>query len=267
MNNDDFKVCVLSSGSGGNVTYIETPEHKIIEDAGLSGIRIQRLMQSIGKDLKDVDSLFVTHEHSDHSKAVGILARKYGMDVYANQATWDAMNRRIGKIKPAQRHIFAPDTIEELGDLEVESFSVSHDAAHAQFYDYRSHGKSFAIVTDTGALSKHAEEVMRGADGYLFECNYDTDMLLNGDYHYATKMRIQSDEGHLSNVEGAELLMDIMGPNTKEIFLGHRSHHNNTKELQIETVSRLMKSNGLAVGKNFKIHGTDVEKPSKLYTL
>ncbi len=85
--------------------------------------------------------------------------------------------------------------------------------------------------------------------------------------HIIRSFRIQSDTGHLSNVEGTEVLMDVMGPKTKHIFLAHRSHHNNTKELQRLTVASMMKNNGLGVGKSFQLHGTDVEKPSDLYTL
>ena len=88
---DAMKISILASGSTGNVTYIETPQHKVLVDAGLSGIRIERLMNSIGRTLKDVDSIFVSHEHSDHCKGVGVLARRYGMDVYANAKTWAAM--------------------------------------------------------------------------------------------------------------------------------------------------------------------------------
>ncbi|ANZ57532.1 metallohydrolase [Fructilactobacillus lindneri] len=267
MSDDSLKVSVLSSGSGGNCTYIETPQHKIIQDAGLSGIKIERLMKSIGKDLKDVDSLFVTHEHTDHAKAVGILARKYGMNVYANDATWKAMQRKIGKFPTEQKFVFAPDSTELFGDLDVESFSVEHDAAHAQFYNYHHNGKSFVIVTDTGSINDQIEGIIRNADGYLFECNYDTDMLMNGDYSYSTKMRIQSPTGHLSNVAGTEALMDIMGPATKQIFLAHRSHHNNTKSLARLTVASMMKNNGLGVGRDFKLFDTDVEKPSDLLTL
>lgn len=84
--NDGLKVSILASGSTGNVTYIETGQHKVLVDAGLSGKKIEALMASIGKSMSDVDALFVTHEHSDHRKAVGILARRYPqLNVYANK--------------------------------------------------------------------------------------------------------------------------------------------------------------------------------------
>lgn len=103
MDNDEMQISVLASGSTGNVTYIETPQHKILLDAGLSGKKIAGLMSSIGRDLSDVDTLLVTHEHSDHRQSVGVLARKYGLSVYANEGTWNAMNSRIGKVSDDQK--------------------------------------------------------------------------------------------------------------------------------------------------------------------
>lgn len=107
---DDMKVSILASGSTGNVTYIETPEHKVLVDAGLSGKKIANLMASIDRDINEVDSLFISHEHTDHCHSAGILARKYGMDVYANQGTWDAMAHKIGNVPAELCHVFDPNT-------------------------------------------------------------------------------------------------------------------------------------------------------------
>ena len=120
----------LRAGSTGNVTYLETRNHRILIDAGLGGKRIENLMKKIDRSLKDVDAIFVTHEHSDHTHGVGVLARRYGMDVYANEGTWQAMADKVGKIPLAQKkHIIAPNTVKDLGDMDIESFAVSHDAA------------------------------------------------------------------------------------------------------------------------------------------
>ena len=101
----------------------------MLVDAGLSGKKIEELMNSIGRTLKDVDSLLVTHEHSDHIKGVGVLARRYGMNIYANQGTWDAMSAKIGKVLLEQKHIFDMGKTLSIGDVDIESFGVSHDAA------------------------------------------------------------------------------------------------------------------------------------------
>lgn len=252
-------VSVLASSSSGNVTYIETPHQKILIDAGLSGKKIAALMASIGRDLNDVDALFVTHEHSDHIRGVGVLARKYHLDVYANEGTWQAMVPKIGKIDVSQQHLIKTGGFVTLGDMDIESFGVSHDAAEPQFYQVHHDNKAFAILTDTGYVSDRVMGTIKNADGYLMECNHDLNMLRNGAYPWSLKQRILSDRGHLSNEDGAETLMDVLGNHTKQIFLGHLSQENNFKDLAHATVTGFLKNHDFAVGHDFKIMDTDPE--------
>ena len=261
---DKMYVSVLASGSTGNATYIETPQHQILVDAGLSGIKIEKLMNSIGRSLKDVDSLFVTHEHTDHSKSVGVLARRYGMNIYANAKTWEAMDARIGKINNAQKYLFENGKTLPFGDLDVESFPVSHDAADPQFYEFHHHGHSFAIVTDTGYVSERIIKTIHDANSFLMECNHDTSMLQMGPYPWKVKQRILSANGHLSNEEGAQAMIRALGNDTKNIFLGHLSRENNVKELAHLTVENIMKSYDLAVEHDFHLLDTAPESATPL---
>lgn len=264
---DPLRYSVLASGSTGNVTYLETRNHRILIDAGLSGKRIENLMKKIDRSLKDVNAIFVTHEHSDHTHGVGVLARRYGMDVYANEGTWQAMADKVGKIPLAQKHIIAPNTVKDLGDMDIESFAVSHDAAQPQFYQVHHNNKTFCIITDTGYVSDRVEGTIRNADTYVMECNHDTEMLRMGPYSWPLKQRILGDEGHLSNEEGADALMSVIGRRTKEIFLGHRSQHNNMRSLAHLTVASLMEQHDFGVDHDFKLQDAEPEEPSKLMTL
>ncbi|KRL05828.1 MBL fold metallo-hydrolase [Liquorilactobacillus oeni] len=261
---DTMKVSVLASSSSGNVTYIETPHKRLLVDAGLSGKKVAALMGSINRDLNDVDGILVTHEHSDHCKGVGVLARKYHLDVYANEGTWNAMAHKIGKVPLEQKHIFGMGEIKTFGDLDVESFGVSHDAAEPQFYELHHGGRSFVILTDTGYVSEHLEGLIKDADGYLIECNHDTEMLRMGVYPWSLKQRILSDQGHLSNDDGAAAIIDVLGNHTKKIYLGHLSQDNNMKELAHVTMSSTLKQHDLAVGHDFSILDTDPEKATPL---
>ena len=90
-----FKYSILASGSTGNSFYLETPEKKILVDAGLSGKKITSLLAEIDRDPSDLDAILVTHEHKDHIHGVGVLARKYGMDIYANEKTWQIMDSKL----------------------------------------------------------------------------------------------------------------------------------------------------------------------------
>lgn len=267
MIDDQLHYSILASGSTGNVTYLETPEHKILIDAGLSGKKISGLMAKIGRDLSDVDALFVTHEHSDHIQGVGVLARKYGMDVYANEGTWDAMSRKIGKVDVAQKHILAPGDTLSMGDMDVESFTVSHDAAEPQFYQVHHDGKAFCVLTDTGYVSDRVEQTIKDADAYLIECNHDMEMLRMGPYAWALKQRILGDEGHLSNEDGANTMMSVIGRQTKQIFLGHRSQENNMRSLAHLTVSTVLEQHDFGVEHDFYLHDTEPDEPTKLFTL
>ncbi|MFD1671362.1 MBL fold metallo-hydrolase [Agrilactobacillus yilanensis] len=252
-----LRISVLASSSSGNTTYIETPKRKILVDAGLSGKKIAHLMASINRKLEDVDTLFVTHEHSDHVQGVGVLARKYQMDVYANEKTWQAMAHKIGKVATAQKHIFEMGKTMTFDDLDVESFGVSHDAIAPQFYEFHHDGRSFVILTDTGYVSENVAGTIKDADAYLFECNHDVEMLRCGRYPWPLKQRILGDKGHLSNEDGGRALIDVIGNHTKKIYLGHLSQENNVKELAHLTISQMLAAEDLGVGHDFKILDTD----------
>lgn len=153
MQESGLKVSLLASGSSGNATYIETPKQKILVDCGLTGKAITAQMEKIHRSISDVDAILVTHEHSDHIKGIGVLARKYQIPIYANEKTWQAMAGKIGKVALEQQEIFNTGDTLTFGDLDVMSFAVSHDAAAPQFYSFQREGKQFVMLTDTGYVS------------------------------------------------------------------------------------------------------------------
>lgn len=157
-----LRYSVLASGSTGNALYIETERAKLLVDAGLTGKAMQQRITEIGRSFDGIDALLVTHEHSDHIKGVGILARKYNLPIYANAKTWDAMESLIGKVDPALKFHFEVGEIKQFGDIEIESFNVSHDAADPMFYQFAHDGRRLAHITDTGYVSDRMKGVIRG---------------------------------------------------------------------------------------------------------
>ena len=260
-----FQISILASGSTGNTLYLETDKKKILVDAGLSGKKINQLLKDIDKDIAELDAIFVTHEHRDHIHGVGVLARKYGIDIYANEPTWRAMNPLIGEVKTDQKHIFDLGTTLTFGDMDIESFGVSHDAVSPQFYRFHRNNKSFVVLTDTGYCSDHVRGVVKNADAYLVESNHDVQMLRMGGYPWNLKQRILGDKGHLSNEDGALVMADILGNKTKKVFLGHLSKENNIKELAHMTMENTLKEKGLGVNIDFEVRDTDPEKPTSLF--
>lgn len=262
-----FQVSVLASGSTGNSLYIETEKKKILVDAGLSGKKITSLLSEVDRFPEDLDAILVTHEHTDHIKGVGILSRKYGIDVYANELTWQAMSKNIGKIAEENQHIFDMGTTITLGDLDIESFGVSHDAAAPQFYQFHRNNKSFALLTDTGYCNDRIRGTIKNADGYLIESNHDLEMLRMGSYPWSLKQRILGDTGHLSNEDGALVMTDLIGDKTKKIFLGHLSRENNMKELAHMTMTHVLNQHEIDTRRQVKVFDTDPDSATALFAI
>lgn len=267
MSNWAMKVSVLASGSSGNVTFVETPTQQFIVDAGLSGKRIETLLQQIGKQAKDLNGIFVTHEHVDHIKGVGILARKYGLPIYANQKTWIQLDSLLGGISTEQKIIFPENSRVTIGDIDICSFDVSHDAIHPQFYTFERSNEKLVLLTDTGYVPQRLRDELKNASIYLIEANHDVELLRAGRYPWSTKQRILSDKGHLSNEDGAVAVGDMIGNRTKRIYLGHLSSENNMKPLAKSTVESVLKQLGKGVNHDFIVCDTDPLQPTPLITL
>lgn len=261
------RVSILASGSTGNTSLIETSQHKILMDAGLSGKKIQSLLAKIGVDINDIDMIFLSHDHSDHSKGLGVLLRRYPqMDAFTNSGTWKYLNKtqKIGKLPVEQVNIIEPGQTKTFGDLDVTAFATSHDAAEPQYYVFTSDGKRMVFLTDTGYVSQRVKSVITDADAYLMEFNYDDMMLRNGPYSWSLKHRILSDVGHLSNVEAGEALLDVVSNKTEHIFLAHRSQHNNTAKLAYQAAKQILVNGDACLPSDVKIIMTDSEEPTDL---
>lgn len=262
-----FKISILASGSTGNSLYIETPKKKLLVDAGLSGKKITTLLAEIDRKPEELDGLLVTHEHRDHIHGVGVMARKYKLDVYANEKTWLAMDPLIGNVPNEQKHHFEMGTVLTLGDMDIESFGVSHDAAEPQFYRFYKEGRSFVMLTDTGYCSDQIRGTIKDADAYLIESNHELEILRMGPYPWSLKQRILGDRGHLSNDDGAQVMADVIGKHTKRIYLGHLSKENNTKDHARMAMESLLMEKGFAINQDFSIYDTDPESATELFSI
>ncbi|MDF7637940.1 MBL fold metallo-hydrolase [Lactobacillus sp. ESL0791] len=262
-----MRVSVLASGSSGNTSLLETNEHKILMDAGLSGKKTKKLLEQVGVAITDIDMVFLSHDHTDHSGGLGVLMRRYPqLNAFANSGTWQYLRDtdKIGKIPPDQVNLIEPGQTKTFGDLDVTAFATSHDAAEPQYYVFTSSGKRMAFLTDTGYVSEVVRGTIKDADAYLMEFNYDTMMLRNGPYSWPLKERILSDVGHLSNEEAGQALLDVVSPRTKHIFLAHRSEHNNTKLLAYQTAHQMLVDGDANLDSDVQIISTSAGEPTNL---
>lgn len=232
-----FVFAPLFSGSSGNALYVERGDTRLLVDAGLPGRRIAAELAKAGGEIERVQAIFVTHEHMDHIAGVGVLARRWGMDVYATAPTWEAMADKVGRIPAEQRHFVAPGEPFDFGCLRVTPFAIPHDAACPVGYTFSAGGRKLAVATDIGCLREDWLEAVAGADMLLLESNHDVDMLRAGRYPYELKMRILGETGHLSNDDAGLAAARLCRRGVKRILLGHLSHENNFPELAWESVA------------------------------
>ena len=233
-----MKLCSIASGSSGNCIFLGTDHTSVLIDAGISGKRIEAGLRSIDRKMEEIDAILVTHEHSDHIKGLGILARRYGVPIYLTEGSEREILRMtsVGKIPEGLTRRVKADTAFQVGDLTVKPFRISHDAAEPVGYRLESGGKSAAVATDLGIYDDYTIEHLQKLDALLLESNHDVRMLEAGKYPYYLKRRILGEQGHLSNVSAGQLLGKLLHDDMKAVFLGHLSRENNYEALAYETV-------------------------------
>jgi phosphoribosyl 1,2-cyclic phosphodiesterase len=253
--------CPLFSGSSGNSTFIASKNTRILVDAGLTGKAMEKALCSIHENPNEIDAILITHEHTDHIKGVGILSRRYNIPIYANEATWNAMSKSIGKIKEQNIKTIENDYV-EIKDLDITSFRISHDAADPRGYDIQNKNKCACIATDLGFLSNEIKLHLTKADVVLLESNHDVEMLKFGPYPYTLKRRILSKIGHLSNEDCGKAILDISSTKFKKIILGHLSKVNNYPELAYKTVLNVLNDAGLKLNSDLNVTMAERTMPS-----
>ncbi len=238
-----MKFSILSSGSRGNSLYLETGSARILVDAGLSGIEIERRLGAVGAFPQSLDAIFVTHEHSDHVKGVGVLARRYGLPVYVNSETLKCAEKTLGKL-PEVISFQTGETL-NIKNLSVETFTKCHDAADPTGLVFRNNGIKIGLVTDMGRSTRLAEDRLRACNALILEFNYDPTMLSEGPYPLDLKRRIHSSEGHLSNQQAGELLEVLSHGGLKCLVLAHLSETNNTPDKALRSARAVLRNCGL----------------------
>lgn len=235
------KFTVLGSGSGGNAIYIETPETRLLVDAGFSGRQLRQRLAQIGKTPENLTGILITHEHSDHTQGLSILAARLKIPVICNRATQEEL---AGQLEcPFACQLFATGATFEMGDIAIDTFSVSHDAQDPVGYLLRTTWGNIGVLTDLGHATKLVLERVRSANILFLEANHDVQMLQDDTRRpWSLKQRILSRHGHLSNDAAAEAAEQVASASLKHIYLGHLSQDCNKPEIARRVVSeRLVK--------------------------
>lgn len=227
-----MKFSIVGSGSKGNACLIYNKDTLIQIDMGLPLKSLKKELDHLGKTINDIQALFITHEHTDH--IVGIPLYHDRVDLYAGEGTYASAN----PVEP-----FIPL---EVGSMSIVPFPTSHDATNPMGYLIEEEGCRLGYVTDTGFLSDEALALIKDCDYYYFESNHDLKMLMNSARPAVLKKRIHSKHGHLSNIDSAIYMAELIGPRTKAIYLAHLSEECNTPEIALSSYHKTLDRKGIA---------------------
>lgn len=236
---DMMSVCVLASGSKGNAVFVCDGSTAILVDAGLSGIEIERRMRSKGFSPGDIDAILISHEHSDHIRGAGVLARRFHLPVYISPKTYQAAASHLGPIRDLRN--FECGSGFEINTLSVRPFSVSHDAEDPAGFTIHRNGMKIGIATDLGFATAMVKTHLKDCAILILEANHDPEMLLNGPYPWPLKQRVRSRIGHLSNEDSKELLREITHDRLLHVILAHLSETNNTPQKALSAISQVVR--------------------------
>lgn len=222
------RFCTLASGSKGNSTYISTPDGDILIDAGISCKALLSAIEAVGGDVARLRAVAVTHSHIDHIKGLKTFLKNVNIPLVASQKTVEYLTEN--NFLPAMARIIVADNgAVTFGDTELQFFATSHDACGSGGYTVTlPDSRRVAVCTDLGVVTETVRQSLCGCDTILIESNHDVESLRRGPYPAALKLRILSDQGHLSNNACASELPSLLQSGTKRIILGHLSEENNT---------------------------------------
>jgi phosphoribosyl 1,2-cyclic phosphodiesterase len=241
---------ILASGSTGNSSIIRSRHTRILVDVGLTAKKMKETLDALEQPAEQIDAILITHEHSDHIKGLGAFARKYRVPVYANKKTWDKLDQMsaIGNLEAQQRRTFTTGEQLIFADIMVQTFGISHDAAEPVGFTFQADSsRKLSLVTDLGYVSERIKQTMKDSDIIVIESNHDVELLRCGHYPWNIKRRILSDIGHLSNIDAAMALTEVIGTRTRKVYLAHLSLQHNMIDLARMTVSQILQEKGVAV--------------------
>lgn len=233
-------VISLQSGSNGNCFYVKAGDKQFLFDAGITGATAEQRLAVHGRDIREVDGLFISHGHRDHCQAMGVFHRKFKHSVFLTEGTLQQARRdhKLGVI--TDMHFFRGGETVDFGDVQVHTVVTPHDADDSVAFVIEYDGQRLGILTDIGHAFPGMSKMLQQLDAVIIESNFDDELLRNSRYPVWLKRRVSGKGGHLSNAESAQVLLEASVAHLQWICLCHLSEENNRPDLAIETHQQVL---------------------------
>ncbi len=240
-----MELCILASSSSGNSIAVRADGRIVLVDAGLSGRAIEQRLDAVGWGAESISAVLLSHEHKDHARGAGVMARRYSIPVYGTDGTLEALAslwRGQEDLRPIR-----PGHSVDLGAIICEPYAVPHDVADPVQFVLRCNGSAVGIATDLGYVPELVTAKLSTADVAVVEANHCADRLRWGDYPWPVKQRIASRHGHLNNDQAAEFVARLANAGVNHVVCAHLSPNHNSRELVDAAVSAALARNGVSV--------------------
>jgi phosphoribosyl 1,2-cyclic phosphodiesterase len=212
----------------------------LLVDAGISGSQVAQRLAMHDVEAESLDALLISHDHSDHTRCMGIYQRKFGVPIYVTRPTYTAARRRnrLGMVDDLR--FFESGAALQFDSVTVETLRTPHDGVDGVAFVIDDGQRRLGVLTDLGHVFPGLDATVNSLDAVLLESNYDPDMLDRGPYTESLKRRIRGPGGHLSNVEAAVLLNGAARGRLRWACLAHLSEHNNCPQIALETHRKII---------------------------
>lgn len=223
----------LGSGSQGNAHLIETSQVRVLVDCGFPAREIERRLALLGIEADTLHAILVTHEHTDHVRGLGPLARRYGLPSWMTCGTYQGS--RCGELPELHLLDSHADSF-SIGNLEIFPYPVPHDSREPCQFVFQADGTRLGLLTDAGHITPHITQSLTGCDSLILEFNHDSQMLASGPYPPRLRARVGGSHGHLNNRQSVELLSRLDTNRLQHLVAAHLSEKNNTPRQVRETL-------------------------------
>ncbi len=219
-----MRVSILASGSNGNATCIKTINESFLIDDGLSFKMLCCRMESTLNEVSNLTSIFLTHEHIDHVSGLKVLLKRQPLKCYMTRGTFNGLNIDTKNQLQENEVVFikAGDVI-LMKDCKITVIGTHHDARESVGFIVEEENSKVVYITDTGYVDQSYFPLLRNANLFVMESNYDVELLWSSSRPFELKKRIDGDYGHMSNIASAVLLAKLIGPDTKNVVFAHIS--------------------------------------------
>ena len=258
-----MRVINLASGSKGNCTFIEAGKTKVLVDIGLTVAELSKRLEIIGEQPENIDAVVITHEHIDHIKGLSVFLKNYDVRAYIHEEVilklGNTLKLNLDKVSLIGKYYFS------VNDVKFVPFDLPHDSINCLGFSVEYKSNKVSFVTDLGYMPSRAMELVRGSQLVYIESNHDKKLMRDCKYPYIVKQRIMGDNGHLSNEQAANVVVELAKSGTKHFVLSHISENSNTIETAYLTNAKALESAGFVLEKDVFLRYSRQDRPGNNY--